>query len=53
MEHGALGTLEHVAELRLSIVEQEAQRLTVHFAVAPPPDGAMLFTAGVFPHLTR
>ena len=53
IEHGAIGTPEQVAELLLRIVEQGAHRLTVHFADAPRPEGAMLFTATVLPHLAR
>jgi alkanesulfonate monooxygenase SsuD/methylene tetrahydromethanopterin reductase-like flavin-dependent oxidoreductase (luciferase family) len=52
IEHGAIGTPEQVAELLRSIIEQGADRLTVHFADAPRPDGTLLFTAKVLPHLS-
>jgi alkanesulfonate monooxygenase SsuD/methylene tetrahydromethanopterin reductase-like flavin-dependent oxidoreductase (luciferase family) len=51
--HGAIGTPEQVTELLLSIVAQGADRLTVHFADAPRPDGTALFTTKVLPLLTR
>jgi alkanesulfonate monooxygenase SsuD/methylene tetrahydromethanopterin reductase-like flavin-dependent oxidoreductase (luciferase family) len=53
MQHGAIGTPEQVAEQLRSIIAQGADRLTVHFADAPRPDGTLLFTAKVLPHLSR
>jgi alkanesulfonate monooxygenase SsuD/methylene tetrahydromethanopterin reductase-like flavin-dependent oxidoreductase (luciferase family) len=53
MQHGAIGTPDQVAELLLSVIEQGADRLTVHFADAPRPDGALLFAAKVLPHLSK
>ena len=51
LEHGAIGTPEHVAEFLLGIVKQGAHRLTVYFADAPRPDGTALFASTVLPHL--
>jgi alkanesulfonate monooxygenase SsuD/methylene tetrahydromethanopterin reductase-like flavin-dependent oxidoreductase (luciferase family) len=51
LENGIIGTPEQVAERLLRIVGQGADRLTVHFADAPRPDGTELFTATVLPLL--
>lgn len=45
------GTPEQVTEQMLAAVEQGAQRLTLHFADAPRPEGTWLFAAAVLPHL--
>ena len=52
MEHGAIGTPEQVTEMLLGIVDQGADRLTVHFADAPRLDGTHLFAAAVLPYLS-
>jgi alkanesulfonate monooxygenase SsuD/methylene tetrahydromethanopterin reductase-like flavin-dependent oxidoreductase (luciferase family) len=52
LEQGISGTPDQVADLLLSIVAQGADRLTVHFADAPRPDGTALFAAEVLPHLS-
>lgn len=52
IEHGAIGTPEQVTEHLLKIVQQGADRLTVHFADTPRPDGTLLFAAQVLPHLS-
>jgi alkanesulfonate monooxygenase SsuD/methylene tetrahydromethanopterin reductase-like flavin-dependent oxidoreductase (luciferase family) len=51
LESGAIGTPEQVAEQLARIVGQGADRLTVHFADAPRPDGTELFAATVLPRL--
>ncbi len=51
MEHGAIGTPEQVTEMLLGIVDQGADRLTVHFADAPRQEGTDLFTTLVLPYL--
>jgi len=54
MEEGrVVGTPAQVTETLLGIVEQGADRLTVHFADAPRPDGTYLFAATVLPRLRR
>lgn len=50
-EGGIMGTPEQVTEQLLAIVGQGAQRLTVHFADSPRPEGAWLFAATVLPHI--
>jgi alkanesulfonate monooxygenase SsuD/methylene tetrahydromethanopterin reductase-like flavin-dependent oxidoreductase (luciferase family) len=52
LDGGIAGAPEQVAEALLSIVDQGADRLTVHFADAPQPDGAQLFAATVLPLLS-
>lgn len=47
------GTPEQVTEAILAAVEQGAQRITVHFADAPRPEGTWLFAAAVLPHLAE
>lgn len=52
MEEGRLvGTPAQVTETLLGAIEQGADRLTVHFADAPRPEGTWLFAATVLPHL--
>lgn len=52
MEEGRLvGTPAQVTETLLEVIEQGADRLTVHFADAPRPDGTHLFAAAVLPLL--
>ncbi len=46
-----IGTPAQVTETLLEVVEQGADRLTVHFADAPRPEGTRLFAATVLPHL--
>jgi len=53
LENGAAGTPEQITEMLLAIIDQGADRLTVHFADAPRLDGTDLFTATVLPHLSR
>jgi alkanesulfonate monooxygenase SsuD/methylene tetrahydromethanopterin reductase-like flavin-dependent oxidoreductase (luciferase family) len=53
LESGAIGTPEQVAEILQGIVDQGADRLTVHFADAPRPDGAALFAVTVLPQLSK
>ena len=50
-ENTIAGTPEQVTEYMLDAVEQGAQRITVHFADAPRPEGTWLFAATVLPHL--
>lgn len=50
-EGGISGTPEQVTEQLLAIVKQGAQRLTVHFADSPRPEGTWLFAATVLPHV--
>jgi alkanesulfonate monooxygenase SsuD/methylene tetrahydromethanopterin reductase-like flavin-dependent oxidoreductase (luciferase family) len=50
---GAIGTPEQITEMLLGIIDQGADRLTVHFADAPRLEGTDLFTATVLPQLTR
>ncbi len=52
MEDGRLiGTPAQVTETLLEAIEQGADRLTVHFADAPRPEGTRLFATTVLPHL--
>jgi alkanesulfonate monooxygenase SsuD/methylene tetrahydromethanopterin reductase-like flavin-dependent oxidoreductase (luciferase family) len=53
IDHGAIGTPEQVTATLQGIIDQGADRLTVHFADAPRPDGTDLFTAAVLPYLGR
>ena len=54
MEDGrVVGTPAQVTETLRGIVEQGADRLTVHFADSPRPEGTYLFAATVLPHLDR
>ena len=54
MEDGrVVGTPAQVTETLLGIIEQGADRLTVHFADSPRPEGTYLFAATVLPHLDR
>ena len=46
------GTPEQVTEALLAAVEQGAQRISVHFADSPRPEGTWLFAATVLPHVT-
>jgi alkanesulfonate monooxygenase SsuD/methylene tetrahydromethanopterin reductase-like flavin-dependent oxidoreductase (luciferase family) len=51
-EEGRLvGTPARVTETLLEAIAQGADRLTVHFADAPRPEGTYLFAATVLPHL--
>jgi alkanesulfonate monooxygenase SsuD/methylene tetrahydromethanopterin reductase-like flavin-dependent oxidoreductase (luciferase family) len=51
-EEGRLvGTPTRVTETLLEAIAQGADRLTVHFADAPRPEGTYLFAATVLPHL--
>jgi alkanesulfonate monooxygenase SsuD/methylene tetrahydromethanopterin reductase-like flavin-dependent oxidoreductase (luciferase family) len=47
------GTPEQVTDALLAAVEQGAQRISVHFADSPRPEGTWLFAATVLPHLTE
>ena len=52
MEPGRLvGTPAQVTEALRGIIAQGADRLTVHFADSPRPEGTWLFSAAVLPHL--
>jgi alkanesulfonate monooxygenase SsuD/methylene tetrahydromethanopterin reductase-like flavin-dependent oxidoreductase (luciferase family) len=52
MEPGRLiGTPAQVTEALLDVIAQGADRLTVHFADSPRPEGTWLFAASVLPHL--
>jgi alkanesulfonate monooxygenase SsuD/methylene tetrahydromethanopterin reductase-like flavin-dependent oxidoreductase (luciferase family) len=52
MEEGrVIGTPAQVTETLLGILAQGADRLTVHFADAPRPDGTHLFAESVLPAL--
>jgi alkanesulfonate monooxygenase SsuD/methylene tetrahydromethanopterin reductase-like flavin-dependent oxidoreductase (luciferase family) len=51
LDHGVAGTPEQVAEALRAIIDQGANRLTVHFVDAPRPDGTLLFAQAVLPHL--
>jgi alkanesulfonate monooxygenase SsuD/methylene tetrahydromethanopterin reductase-like flavin-dependent oxidoreductase (luciferase family) len=54
MEEGrVVGTPAQVTEALSGIIAQGADRLTVHFADSPRPDGTCLFAATVLPHLDR
>lgn len=54
MEEGrVVGTPAQVTEALSGIIAQGADRLTVHFADSPRPDGTDLFAAMVLPHLDR
>ena len=46
-----VGTPAFVTETLREIIAQGADRLTVHFADAPRPEGTWLFSAAVLPHL--
>ncbi len=46
-----IGTPAQVTERLREVIAQGADRLTVHFADAPRPDGTSLFAAAVLPHL--
>jgi alkanesulfonate monooxygenase SsuD/methylene tetrahydromethanopterin reductase-like flavin-dependent oxidoreductase (luciferase family) len=48
---GLIGTPAQVTEKLLEVIEQGADRLTVHFADSPRPEGTYLFAAAVLPHL--
>lgn len=50
---GVMGTPEQVTEILRQLIEQGADRLTIHFADAPRPEGTYLFAAAVLPHLTK
>ena len=51
MGDGIVGTPEQVTEALLGVVEQGADRISVHFADVPRPEGTYLFAATVLPHL--
>lgn len=51
LESGAIGTPEQVTEMLLKVIDQGADRLTVHFADAPRAEGTNLFAESVLPHL--
>ena len=52
MEDGrVVGTPAQVVEVLRGVIAQGADRLTVHFADAPRPEGTWLFAAAVLPHL--
>jgi len=52
MEEGrVVGTPTQVAETLLGVIEQGANRLTVHFADSPRAEGTWLFAATVLPYL--
>jgi len=52
MEDGRLvGTPAQVTESLRGVIAQGADRLTVHFADSPRPEGTDLFAAAVLPHL--
>jgi alkanesulfonate monooxygenase SsuD/methylene tetrahydromethanopterin reductase-like flavin-dependent oxidoreductase (luciferase family) len=52
MEEGRLvGTPAQVTEALQAIVASGADRLTVHFADSPRPEGTCLFAATILPHL--
>ena len=51
-EGGIVGTPEQVTETLLGIIEQGADRFTVHFADSPRLEGTHLFAAMVLPQLT-
>jgi alkanesulfonate monooxygenase SsuD/methylene tetrahydromethanopterin reductase-like flavin-dependent oxidoreductase (luciferase family) len=52
MEEGRLvGTPAQVTEALQGVIAQGAQRLTVHFADSPRPEGTWLFAATVLPEL--
>jgi alkanesulfonate monooxygenase SsuD/methylene tetrahydromethanopterin reductase-like flavin-dependent oxidoreductase (luciferase family) len=53
LEGGVSGTPEQVAETLRGVVAQGADRLTVHFADAPRPDGTQLFAEAVLPQLSH
>jgi alkanesulfonate monooxygenase SsuD/methylene tetrahydromethanopterin reductase-like flavin-dependent oxidoreductase (luciferase family) len=50
-EGDVIGTPAQVTEALLGVIAQGAQRLTVHFADAPRPEGTNLFAAVVMPYL--
>jgi alkanesulfonate monooxygenase SsuD/methylene tetrahydromethanopterin reductase-like flavin-dependent oxidoreductase (luciferase family) len=47
-----VGTPAQVTETLLGVVEDGADRLTVHFSDSPRPEGTSLFAATVLPHLS-
>jgi alkanesulfonate monooxygenase SsuD/methylene tetrahydromethanopterin reductase-like flavin-dependent oxidoreductase (luciferase family) len=51
LENGVVGTPEQVATTLRGIMHQGANRLTVHLADAPRPDGTLLFGMEVIPQL--
>jgi alkanesulfonate monooxygenase SsuD/methylene tetrahydromethanopterin reductase-like flavin-dependent oxidoreductase (luciferase family) len=53
LDSGAIGTPEQVAEMLRAIVKQGADRLILHFADAPDPEGTQLFVAKVLPLLAQ
>lgn len=48
-----VGTPAQLTETLLGVLEDGADRLTVHFSDAPRPEGTNLFAATVLPHLSR
>jgi alkanesulfonate monooxygenase SsuD/methylene tetrahydromethanopterin reductase-like flavin-dependent oxidoreductase (luciferase family) len=48
---GMAGTPAQLVDALAGAIVQGADRLTVHFADAPRPEGTDLFTAAVLPHL--
>lgn len=48
-----VGTPVQVTETLLGVIEEGADRLTVHFSDSPRPEGTHLFAATVLPHLSR
>jgi alkanesulfonate monooxygenase SsuD/methylene tetrahydromethanopterin reductase-like flavin-dependent oxidoreductase (luciferase family) len=48
-----VGTPAQLTETLLGVLEDGADRLTVHFSDAPRPEGTDLFAATVLPHLSR
>jgi alkanesulfonate monooxygenase SsuD/methylene tetrahydromethanopterin reductase-like flavin-dependent oxidoreductase (luciferase family) len=51
LENGVVGMPEQVATTLRGIMHQGANRLTVHLADAPRPDGTLLFGMEVIPQL--
>lgn len=51
--NGFAGTPEQVTEMLLKAVSMGARRITVGFADSPRPEGTLLFSEQVLPHLTR
>jgi alkanesulfonate monooxygenase SsuD/methylene tetrahydromethanopterin reductase-like flavin-dependent oxidoreductase (luciferase family) len=51
MDSGVAGIPEQVTETLLEVIDQGADRLTVHFADSPRLEGTYLFAATVLPHL--
>jgi alkanesulfonate monooxygenase SsuD/methylene tetrahydromethanopterin reductase-like flavin-dependent oxidoreductase (luciferase family) len=48
-----VGTPEQVTETLLRMIDNGADRLSVHFCDAPRPEGTLLFAETVLPHLRR